>query len=220
MSLNPELIPIKKDEAIIRKTVLTNIIKMFNARGYITSSLNKRLEDIKNKKDDDTYKILLDKKIDPSSNDKTYVDKFEGDYIMVRIIHQKVQGIAKLPLVKDFLNQYKYSHKILVFDGISDKVKLSLSILPNTEVFNEAFLMINILEHIDCPEYEVLSEEEGKEVLESYILKKNEMMKILSDDPIVKYFNLKRGDIIRIIRPSEQSGKNIAYRIVAKGNNS
>ena len=75
MSLNPELIPIKKDEAIIRKTVLTNIIKMFNARGYITSSLNKRLEDIKNKKDDDTYKILLDKKIAPSSNDKTYVDK-------------------------------------------------------------------------------------------------------------------------------------------------
>ena len=78
--------------------------------------------------------------------------------------------------------------------------------------------MINILEHIDCPEYEILTEEEGKEVLDSYILKKNEMMKILSDDPIVKYFNLKRGDIMRIIRPSEQSGQNIVYRIVAKGN--
>jgi DNA-directed RNA polymerase subunit H (RpoH/RPB5) len=42
-------------------------------------------------------------------------------------------------------------------------------------------------------------------------------MKILTIDPIVDYFNLKRGDIIRIIRHSEQSGKNIAYRIVAKG---
>jgi DNA-directed RNA polymerase subunit H (RpoH/RPB5) len=217
-SLNPELIPIKKDDEIIRKTILTNIIKMFNARGYITTSLNKRLEEIKIKKDDDTYKIILDKKIPPSNTDKEYIDKYEGGYIMVRIIHQKVQGIAKLPLVKDFLNQYKYNHKLFVFDGISDKVKLSLCILPNTEVFNEAFLMINILEHIDCPEYEILTEEEGKEVLDSYILKKNEMMKILSDDPIVKYFNLKRGDIMRIIRPSEQSGQNIVYRIVAKGN--
>jgi DNA-directed RNA polymerase subunit H (RpoH/RPB5) len=36
-------------------------------------------------------------------------------------------------------------------------------------------------------------------------------------NPNVSYFNLKRGDIIRIIRCSEQSGKNIAYRIVAKG---
>ena len=49
-SLNPELIPIKKDDEIIRKTILTNIIKMFNARGYITTSLNKRLEEIKIKK--------------------------------------------------------------------------------------------------------------------------------------------------------------------------
>ena len=58
MSLNPELIPIKKDDEVIRKTVLTNIIKMFNARGYITNSLNKNLEDIKKKKDDDTYKKI------------------------------------------------------------------------------------------------------------------------------------------------------------------
>lgn len=218
MSLNPELIPIKKDNEIIRKTVLTNIIKMFNARGFITTSLNKNLEDIKKKKDDDTYKIMLDKKIKPSNDDKDFTSKFEGNFIMIRFIHQKVQGIAKLPLVKDFLTQYKYNHKLFVFDGISDKIKLSLTMLPNTEVFSEAFLMINILEHIDCPEYEILSEEESKEVLNSYILKKNEMMKILTTDPIVDYFNLKRGDIIRIIRPSEQSGKNIAYRIVAKGN--
>lgn len=219
MSLNPELIPIKKDDEIVRKTVLTNIIKMFNARGYITSSLKKNLDEINNKKNDDTYKITLDKKIKPQSDDKTYSDKFDGSHIMVRIIHQKVQGIAKLPLVKDFLNQYKYTHKIFVFDSISEKVKMSLSILPNTEVFNEVFLMINILDHIDCPKYEILDEEEAKEVLNSYILKKNDLPKILTTDPIVEYYNLKRGDIMRIIRPSEQSGFSIAYRIVAKGIN-
>jgi DNA-directed RNA polymerase subunit H (RpoH/RPB5) len=42
-------------------------------------------------------------------------------------------------------------------------------------------------------------------------------MKILTTDPVVSYFNLKRGDVLRIIRFSEQSGRSIAYRIVAKG---
>jgi DNA-directed RNA polymerase subunit H (RpoH/RPB5) len=219
MSLNPELIPIKKDDEIVRKTVLTNIFKMLNARGYITSSLKKNLDEINNKKNDDTYKIMLDKKMKPQSDEKSYIDNFDGSHIMVRIIHQKVQGIAKLPLVKDFLNQYKNVHKMFVFDSISEKVKMSLSILPNTEVFNEVFLMINILDHIDCPKYEILGEEEIKEVLNSYILKKNDLPKILTTDPIVEYYNLKRGDIIRIIRPSEQSGQAVAYRIVAKGAN-
>jgi DNA-directed RNA polymerase I, II, and III subunit RPABC1 len=77
--------------------------------------------------------------------------------------------------------------------------------------------MINLVEHIDSPKYEVLTENESKEVLESYIIKKKEMPKLLTSDPVVDYFNLKRGDIIRVIRPSEQSGKNVAYRIVAKG---
>ena len=219
MSLNPELIPIKKDNDTIRTTVLTNIIKMFNTRGYITSSLKKILDDTNTKKNDDTYKIILDKKMEPQSNDKSFIEKFDGSCVMIRVIHQKVQGIAKLPLVKDFINQYKYTHKIFVFDSISEKVKMSLSILPNTEVFNEVFLMINILNHIDCPKYEILDEEEAKEVLVSYMLKKNELPKILTSDPIVEYYNLKRGDIMRIIRPSEQSGRSVAYRIVAKGAN-
>ncbi len=89
--------------------------------------------------------------------------------------------------------------------------------MPNTEVFSETFFLINLVDHIDSPKYELLSEEESKEVLETYILKKKEMMKVLTTDPVVTYFNLKRGDVIRIIRYSEQSGKNVAYRIVAKG---
>ena len=154
-----------------------------------------------------------------NNDDKVYKEKFDGSIVVVKIIHQKVQGIAKIPAVKDFINSYKHNHKIFVFDSISDKAKLSLTDLPNTEAFNEEFLMINLVDYIDSPRYEVLTEEETKEMLESYILKKKEMMKIWTTDPAVSYFNLKRGDIIRIIRPSEQSGKSIAYRIVAKGAN-
>jgi DNA-directed RNA polymerase subunit H (RpoH/RPB5) len=216
MSLNPALIPVRKDVETIRKTVMTNLVKMIAERGYINKSLDKNLKNIEKIKDDDIYSINLDKNIKPTNTDKAYTDKFDGSVVMVKIIHQKIQGIAKIPSVKDFLNTYKNYHKIFVFDSISDKAKSSVCDIPNTEAFNETFLMINLVEYIDSPKYEVLSEEESKELLETYILKKKDMMKILTTDPVVEYFNLKRGDIIRIIRPSEQSGKSIAYRIVAK----
>lgn len=218
MSLNPELIPVKKDNETIRREVLTNVVKMMNARGLILEkNIKKHFEDIKKINDDDTYIFKLDKEVKSDSQDKKYKEKFNGLQLCVKIIHQKIQGITKMPIIKDFVTQYTTSHKIFIFDGISDKAKTSLTDIPNTEVFEEAFLMLNIIEHIDSPRYELLTEDEEKEVMDSYILKKKEMKKILTSDPIVFYFNLKRGNIIRIIRPSEQSGNSVDYRIVAKG---
>jgi DNA-directed RNA polymerase subunit H (RpoH/RPB5) len=218
MSLNPELIPVKKDNETIRREVLTNIVKMMNARGLILEkNIKKHIDDIKKINEDDIYIFKLDKEVKSDSLDKKYKDKFNGLQLAVKIIHQKIQGIAKMPIIKDFVTQYTTSHKIFVFDGISDKAKTSLTDMPNIEVFEEPFLMINIIEHIDSPRYELLTEDQEKEVMDSYILKKKEMKKILTSDAIVFYFNLKRGNIIRIIRPSEQSGNSVDYRIVAKG---
>ena len=217
MSLNPELIPIKKDGETIRKTILTNLIKIFSERGYIKKSVEKNIQNISKNKDDDSYTIILDNPLKCKSDDADYITKFDGSIVMIKIIHQKVQGIAKIQAVKDYLISYKYNHKIFIFDSISEKAKSLLTANFHTEVFNEPFLMINILEHIDSPTYELLNEDEIKDILESYIIKKRDIPKILTNDPIVEYFNLKRGDIIRVIRPSEQSGKSITYRIVAKG---
>jgi DNA-directed RNA polymerase subunit H (RpoH/RPB5) len=218
MSLNPELIPVREDAENIRRKVLTNIIKMCYSRNLIDEkNLKKHFEDIKKINDDDVYIFKLDYQIKSDLQDKKYKEKFNGQQLAVKIIHQSIQGVAKVPIIKDFSKQYEYSHKIFVFDSISDKAKISLTDLPNTEVFEEPFLMLNIIDHVDSPRYELLTEEQEKEVMDSYIFKKKEMKKILTTDPIVFYFNLKRGNIIRIIRPSEQSGNSIDYRIVAKG---
>ncbi len=37
-------------------------------------------------------------------------------------------------------------------------------------------------------------------------------------DPVSKYFNAKIGQVFRIIRPSENAGEAIGYRIVIRGN--
>jgi DNA-directed RNA polymerase subunit H (RpoH/RPB5) len=218
MALNPQLIPVRKDPEIIRTEVLTNFVKMFFERGYI-NNISKAQKNFAKISDTDTYLINLDSPIMPDMDTPEYKKKFNSNVLAVKIIHQKILGITKLPNVKEFLDNYSGYHKVFIFDGISDKAKQTLMAMPNTEVFTEPFLMINLVEHIDSPKYQVLTEEESKEVLESYLVKRKELPKILTSDAIVSYFNLKRGQIIKIIRCSEQSGYAVAYRIVAKGNN-
>jgi DNA-directed RNA polymerase subunit H (RpoH/RPB5) len=220
MSLNPHLIPVRKDPEIIRNEVLTNCAKMFSERGFINKDNIKKIQSGFSKiSDNDVYVFKLDKGIVPDNTSEDYLKKFNPNILAIKIIHQKILGIAKVPAVKEFLDEYNNCHKMFIFEGISDKAKSTILTIPNTEVFTEGFLMINLIEHIDSPKYEVLLEDEIKEVLESYIVKRKELPKILTTDPVVAYFNLKRGQIIRVIRCSEQSGYAIVYRIVAKGAN-
>ncbi len=219
MSLNPQLIPITKDIVTRTKEVCLNIAKMFSERGYINKeNIHKYVKHIDKVSDNDTYYITLDKSFECDSTEKDDIAKFNGKTLGIKIIHQQVQGIAKLPLVKEFIDKNINTHKIFIFDSISERAKSSIVDNYNTEVFEEWFLMMNILEHVDSPRYELLDEEESKKLLETYNLKKSQIMKILTTDPIVSYFRLKREQIIRIIRPSEQSGYAVAYRIVVNGN--
>jgi DNA-directed RNA polymerase subunit H (RpoH/RPB5) len=214
--INPQLIPVRKDPEMIRVEILSNLIKMFLERGYISrDNIKTNINKIKKPESTDTYIINLDKPIKPEG---TNVDKnFNGKTLAVRIVHQKITGITKIPVIKEFLDNFPLQHKVFIFTSISDKAKSTLMNVPNTEVFVESFLMINLVEHIDSPRYEVLSEEEIQELQQSYMLQKKEIPKILSSDPVVSYFNLKRGQVIRVIRSSEQSGFAVAYRIVIKG---
>ena len=215
MSVDPQLIPVRKDPEIIRKEVLTNCVKMFAERGYINKeTMTQHYKSFDKTSDNDIYLIKLDK---PVSNDNTNNSKFNGSQLAIKILHQKVMGVTKTPNITEFQDKYVNYHKVYIFDSISDKARLTLTSQPNTEVFTESFLMINLVEHIDSPKYEVLSDNDAKEVLESYLVKKKELPRILTTDPVVTYFNLKRGQVIRIIRCSEQSCLSIAYRIVAKG---
>lgn len=215
MSINPQLIPIKKSSETIRATVVTNIVKMLTERGLIDrqkmTGMIKYLTE--HSPDDNQYKIELDVPVKSYINDKT----FEGKYAMVKIIPQKVTGFNKSPIIKDFLDNNQKHHKILVFDGISEKAKHFIENTPNVEVFIESFFMINLIEHVDSPKYQVLSDEDIEKLLKTYNVKRNQLEKILDSDPVCKYYNLKRGQVLRILRNSEQTGKGVAYRIVVKG---
>ena len=203
----------KKSEEI-RRTVLTNILKMINTRGLINeNTLNKYINLFVNKKNEnDIYEIRLDTEINPQRENINNLN-FIKNKIIVKLMLIDIKGL-KHQSINDFIDTHKDNHKIFIFKNISDKPFNLLLEYPNVEVFNESYFMINLLDYVGSPKYEILNDEECEELLTSLNVQRNQLPQILSFDPVSRYFNLRKGQILKIIRPSPQTIESVAYRIV------
>jgi DNA-directed RNA polymerase subunit H (RpoH/RPB5) len=207
----PQLLPIEKNNETRRSTVLTNIVKMLTERKLLDAKkLDQNIKKILTMTSDDyVYKIPLD-----------YPDVTKSQHFIVKLIYQKITSISKSSGIADFLNQFKTDPKIIVVGVINMKLLYGIkndSTYPNTEIFLEKELMINIVDHVAVPKHYLLSEAELKSVLENYHAKRREIPEILITDPITRYYNAKVGEMFRIIRPSETAGEAPYYRLVVRG---
>ncbi len=209
----PQLLPIEINQEKKTNEILTNIIKMLTNRKLLKrENLEKNIKDLISQEADDTvYKIKLDyPKVYYGENDNT---------LYVKLLNQKITGVAKTSNIGDFLYEYRNHPKIIVANSITGKAHSQLiSEFRHSEVFVERELMMDIVSHISVPKHELLSYEEAEKVLGEYDTKKREMPKIFITDPVAKYFNAQLGQIFRITRPSETSGLAPYYRLVIKGN--
>lgn len=228
--INPQF-----SEEKIRITVLTNICRMLINRGYMnkdkyTKSTNSKSnqkslanslesDDIDHDKflpfigdrvDNNTYIIPLDKPYpDDREGKKDVKEEFDGSVLVVKLISQVVKDITNSPILNDFFKSYDKNRKIVVFDGMAYKVYTSMRKQKNVEVFDRKSLMIDIMKHDGAPiSCSFVTEDDIKHITNP------KLPKIHENDPTCRYYGGKTGYIMRIVRPSINNSKEIAYRRV------
>ncbi|KAG5481369.1 hypothetical protein LSCM4_07080 [Leishmania orientalis] len=82
------------------------------------------------------------------------------------------------------------------------------------ELFEEDELSVNITHHELVPKHTPLSDEELKDALHAHALELHQLPRILSTDPVARYYGLKRGQVVRIERKSMSAGLYVTYRQV------
>lgn len=182
----------EKIEIIVKNFV----IMLYNRNYFIDGNLEELIKDgIKN-----------------LANYETFV-KYNNKLFYLKIISYKLNTIKKSEDIEKFLNNHIDDKKIFTIIQGSNKIEKQLLEYNNTEVFNDVDLLVNIIDNNLVPKHILLSDKQAEDILTEYKIKKENLTRILSSDRIAKYYNVKPGQIVKIIRPSITAGEEIAYRV-------
>ena len=205
MEVEEEKPELSEEQLIKLFKVWKTLNKMMEDRGYTIDEKNKELnfEKWKELKGKPLEKGLYFKQDpnNPGDVKRCYYEYIDAPKIALRQINM-------------FFEQMKageVDNGIIIISGqLAPQAKTKIQEI-NTEIQIECFsvseLVVNITEHELVPKHVLLSDKEKKALLERYKIKESQLPKILTTDPVAKYFGLKRGDVVKIIRVSETAGR-------------
>ena len=150
------------------------------------------------------YEIIDDEE------DKIVALKPDGNQMIVFFTDSNKFNVKNIQVYISLMNDLQIFHAIIVYkDGVTSFTKKAIeqSMEMKFELFAEEDLQYNITKHRFQPKFEKLDLEEAIDLKKNYGINFTIMRK---DDPIAKFYNYQKGDIIKILRNSNYT----SYRIV------
>lgn len=143
-------------------------------------------------------------------DDKIVALKPDGKQMFVFFSDALKFNVKNMQVYITLMDEFEIFHSIIVYKDVVTsftKKAIEQSSEMKFELFAEEDLQYNITKHRFQPKFEKLSDEEANELKKNYGMKFAIMRK---EDPISKFYNYQRGDIIKITRKNDY----ITYRIV------
>jgi DNA-directed RNA polymerase subunit H (RpoH/RPB5) len=203
-----DLLPIKKSETEIFNNIKTNIVKIFVNRKFINekneeNAIKKFIDD---KNDDYEYTLILD-------NESNYNTTIPNKKVHIKFIFDKINSLNKSSPIAQFIQNGNDEYKFIIVNDIQTRINTALE-TNSIEIYHYRHLKENKVDNINVSKYEILSLEEKKNFLESYRLKDANLSLISSCDMMARFYRLKRGEVVRLVRPSTATCESFYYRLV------
>lgn len=190
-------IKIRKSADEIIESIINNCFNMLKERKLIKDVDKKPYYEQLKSKFNFSIQLLNPDRDNIKIYEIHYFNQFNGMNTSVINETMKVKdGIHKIIIVDD-----------VVFSNLKENNKF-------VELFKTSELMLNLIDFKYCPKAIMLNEEEIKQVLKDYNVSKKQLPQFEKKDPLVRYYNGRKGDMFKIIRSSPVSGVAIAYRVV------
>ena len=191
----------------VRKTT----IEMLEDRGFTVSTEDKNLsyQDFANR--------LEERQINITSNHNQ--NEHRTAYVAY-ILETKTFSKKDLVNLKAYIDENFPTKEMTVIIIVQEKPTPQIAKefqndeFKNYEIFLTKNLMFNITHHEIVPKHIMLNESEEEKVLEEFQSTRTQLPKLLSSDPVAKYYGMKIGDVCKIVRHSPMTGESIYYRIV------
>jgi DNA-directed RNA polymerase I, II, and III subunit RPABC1 len=130
----------------------------------------------------------------------------------------KSVGVKPIRKYVERMVQDHVSKGIIIYqNAMTSSASKVMTSLPShkyqLEAFQESELLVNITEHVLVPKHVVLTLDEKRTLLLRYRLRETQLPRIQPHDPVARYYGLKRGQVVKIMRPSETAGRYVSYRL-------
>jgi DNA-directed RNA polymerase I, II, and III subunit RPABC1 len=190
----------------VRKTTM----EMLEDRGFEVSEEDKNMnyEDFTNRLDENAIQLVATYRTNPVKmayvafilDSKSFSKK---DLVALKALMDEKYPTNEMTVI---IVQDKQTPQIAK-ELLNDEYKLY-------EIFSMKNLMFNITHHEIVPRHILLNQEEVELMLKQYQTTRAQLPKLLTTDPVAKYYGMKAGDVCKIIRQSPMTGESYYYRIL------